>query len=513
MSFAKENSRQEQSLSIGNRIMHGINYCTSRVVEAMSFDIPLGLQIPITAMYLMSLGALLVLFFIQGYNEQKDSTYLSFLTSSEPSRNCELIPLSNTGTYVASHEGYWQGSNNYLFERGTFVLVTQDFKVTYSEYKEQLDYVYQFLVKRGELMKTRDLTYNFLNWMSLVHVNNSKGSLRFHLAGTPRKALGREFTRTNMGSAAGVCKLRPDTRMDSNTGYLQISYDREQYLNDEFCSNIFNPDEQVTLNNYALLHPPPSYFFEFDTRALVTATAVNFDIINVNQLSVLNTYDTKRIPSAITPYIDPRYEQMDPIYCINVTGIRKCTIAVSGTPLMGVLLHAGHRKNGVMQPCVCSELTRAELDNPYHECNLLHFKLITLIWPDNALYGILEYLSSLAVNPNRVYDLFNLSYFVSEDAEEFGFINTTENRKRAFSVCTTAAGGECSAIVTSVFNINYHFWTVGTNFYQVDHGACADSISTSYESWLVRSSNEIEIFINSDNSYTGATFLRILMFN
>ncbi len=90
-----------------------------RIQEAFLFKfyqaVPILDHIPTRAhiffglFYIGILFGVFIYLFVRGYNDAKDSYYLSPLEGDSPSENCQLIPATNTGQYYATTTGHWEG--------------------------------------------------------------------------------------------------------------------------------------------------------------------------------------------------------------------------------------------------------------------------------------------------------------------------------------------------------------------------------------------------------------------
>jgi hypothetical protein len=98
------------------------------------------------------------------------------------------VTISNTGTFLASREGLWQGAKNFSFANGSYVMTVTNYQATQSEFRAQMQDVYEDLVDVGRHAKTQNLGVNLLFWMSWSEVQLGFASQRFTMSGAPGPA-------------------------------------------------------------------------------------------------------------------------------------------------------------------------------------------------------------------------------------------------------------------------------------------------------------------------------------
>jgi hypothetical protein len=94
------------------------------------------------------------------------------------------VTISNTGSFLATKEGLWQGAENFTFADGAYLLSATNFQITTNQFKAEMDAVYGDLHRIGDYAKTQNLGVNLLFWMSWADVQTRFQSQRFTMSGT-----------------------------------------------------------------------------------------------------------------------------------------------------------------------------------------------------------------------------------------------------------------------------------------------------------------------------------------
>jgi hypothetical protein len=151
-----------------------------------------------------------------------------------------------------------------------------------------------------------------------------------------------------------------------------------------------------------------------------------------------------------------------------------------------------HIGNSTSHPAQCNcteELAQGVNTNYGSLCNQFNFLTGVIVWPnaptpdlpDPALELMLNYttaeISSLAYLPMFTAGAYGMS---SPERSEF---DSPSARADMYSFCTSAEYGGCSIITFSLYDTTIASHVVSTNFYSIDYGACADTFSTTQESW------------------------------
>jgi hypothetical protein len=118
-----------------------------------------------------------------GYQEAVHTKYLSPKDSADP-RFCDDVTISNSGTFLGTKYGQWEGSYGFTYANGSYVLSITNYQVTQEEFTATMDTVYEDMKAIGKYMEQNDLAVNLLLWMSWVEVATHNFAQRFHLSGS-----------------------------------------------------------------------------------------------------------------------------------------------------------------------------------------------------------------------------------------------------------------------------------------------------------------------------------------
>lgn len=94
------------------------------------------------------------------------------------------MTISNTGSFLATRTGLWQGAEGFTFANGSYVLSATNFQITQAHFRDQMEAVYRDLRGIGRYAVGQNLGVNLLFWMSWAEVQEDFQSQRFTMTGT-----------------------------------------------------------------------------------------------------------------------------------------------------------------------------------------------------------------------------------------------------------------------------------------------------------------------------------------
>jgi len=114
-----------------------------------------------------------------GYNKYIDVKSLTYApyTSEEAytqfvPEGCQQIPISVTGDYYASDNGYWSGSgSNFDYSSGIYQLSMSSFSSHDNLYKSLMESVKEAFYVKASVAKEFNLAYNIVVWMTYVLID------------------------------------------------------------------------------------------------------------------------------------------------------------------------------------------------------------------------------------------------------------------------------------------------------------------------------------------------------
>ena len=93
------------------------------------------------------------------------------------------MPIANSGTYLATKGGVWEGGNGFDYANASYELIIVNFESTPQETQQGFTAMYDILKIVGESAKKRDLAENLLFWMSWAIVYPTNKAQSFSMSG------------------------------------------------------------------------------------------------------------------------------------------------------------------------------------------------------------------------------------------------------------------------------------------------------------------------------------------
>jgi hypothetical protein len=450
---------------------------------------------PIGGVVLVSVIAIFIYVFLNGYLASVNTTFLSPSTGTEPSRDCVLIPTVITGTFLATIDGKWQGKTGFQYAKAAYELSVTSMSLSYKEYDLLMNAVFDSLQQVKQLAVNFDLAYNLVYWMSGVFIPYSNNLVqRFYFVGTPLEILNRNKITGTLSNVYGNCKATSKAKFDSSTGILSLSYLYSEYITIPECTNITQPEAlgyigSADVNDFSI---------SLDVRSLITCVAVNLGVLGVEYLVEIPSYDKEFTFEGqtyiATSFYDPKYKGMAPISCIALENRTNCVIVlenqVYGVPVFN---HVGTSASMPI-PCNCSTLNAEQLSDRYFACNLFAFLAGVLYYPTTTPYDIMRlwtYNGAIGyyglfvspVNIDSYYPMYYDSFFGLNSVNATQFQKPSV-RQAAYDFCNVpGTNNTCSFLTFTLFDNYPTSWAVSDNYYQVATGACNNSFVQTYAEW------------------------------
>jgi len=323
---------------------------------------PLRIALPVSAVYIAAFVGILISLTILTY-EQLSSPYLSL--SKDPSATCIEVPLSVTGTFEASWDGYWQTNKNFDQGKSLYAVSLVGSSVSTANFTAIFDKFESTLALYGAKAKKRNSAFALLYYASFTLVDKAS-NMRFYSTAEATDIFFNQLYSTTVSSRNGTCGSRKTTKK-----YIAGTYDRaekalvaevpfilnETYLGNsavgltsayaETCPTVFrqwqNLDVQYNKSKSGNPAADPATAankghatvkYVFDINAAILAMSINQGFNSVKNLIPLTA--KIRIRDAnnggkapikdydkLVAYMDPNSFSPDkiPIYCYNRTAM------------------------------------------------------------------------------------------------------------------------------------------------------------------------------------------------
>jgi hypothetical protein len=436
--------------------------------------------------------------FVYLFTTNIGTVFLSPTNGGDSTSNCISIPSSNTGTFFATHNGTWAGDDDFSYSEATYLLTLTSLEVTQNQYDHSMSMIYGSLNGIGTSGEKHDLAYNLMTWFSFTALpNEAIQANRLNLIGDPAYTFNRQNIYGAISSVAGDCNLDGQSAsIDVANGDLMLTIPADKYKNDSICSQMGD----LSLLGFDSYAKDDEFQLKIDIRSLVTAIAVNYNILQLKHLSEIKLYREETDDFTFSRYYDPIYPGMTPIYCFQTKKGDNSSVICSlnlqnGTVILPFFHHSGHDDNHPLS-CDCDTLTVDELADPNHDCNMFRFMVGFLYFP--SVTESLQLAFQLYFQQGESYQNIHSktfgpawlgSVFGMSSNEYAGFYNTPAEREKLYSFCSlqplaglTTAPSNCSMVIFSLSDSTAD-WTISEYYYQLTNGACRNTIGTSWNNW------------------------------
>lgn len=485
-----------------------LSYLPSDDIKAMSPEY----LYPIGCFAILALIGIFLAVFLSGLSASARTQYLSPSTGTSATKLCDTVPTINTGTYLATQSGVWEGADGFQYGEATYQLSVTSLSLTYDEYIEVMNNAYLSLQSLNIWAKTYDVAQNLIYWMSGVFIPfEDNPAQRFGFTGTPLAVFDRQKIVGAMANVMGGCNASSETTFDASTGKLTFVYDYTEYIASPSCMAVADP---VILGYYAPTDKN-KFTMRFDVRTLITAVAVNMGALSFDELVEIPAYtDTFLFGGIIynvSSYYDPKYKGMDPVTCIQLqgyglsNGYTQCTMIIERIMYaLPIFNHMGESYTNPV-PCNCSSVNKTLLLDPGYQYNIFSFISGVVFYPTPYNPNdILRLIMNIGLVPVVVAGQFTLFSRINQVAFDAMYIDSlwgldspnrtlfesAAYRQDAYSFCNLSAdslGGaaSCNVVTFTLFDSVPTSWTISDNYYQLQNGACIANFAPDKKTWYV----------------------------
>ncbi len=469
------------------------------------------------------LAMLLFIYFVyNNYSQAVSEAYISLTTDGG---DCNTVPISITGTYLADYNGNWAGTPEYEESLALYQLSFSNFEITSElQYNEMMSNFYTNLVNIGDKAKTYNLAENLIYWMTYVDYYDIQSPSLTNFTGVGYGQL--QTLQLTADPAIVFDLLHNIQRFSSKRGKCPVSsyttYDQANHIFESYYSNaskIFeNLNCSYAVNPLTFGYYPTTdgyiYNVGLHMQAIAVALGVNFGIIPFQTLRVISrkvaNFTYGRSSYTIGEYYDVRYPTMQTLFCItNATALppslspyqQLCFLATGTTFILPVFNQYGV---DITKPvyCDCSDpllkhneacsqfnlLTGMLFYHSKDEINLKDFSIKELIHQlrSNVTgvlteFGLFNLLKLVQLYPSyRAFNraAYNASFYTIADASHCD----EKCWKEAYSFCKLPNSNlTCSLSIvgseTTLLN------TVSNYKYQLQNGSCTASMVISENNW------------------------------
>lgn len=443
---------------------------------------------PIALVTLVCMIGLFFLILVAGYRTQIKQRYLSPSVDAD-SELCDTVLISNSGDFLLSLDGYWEGTNEFNYTDAQYVISTKNMQVSTAVYGGYIDYFQEQVNYIAQNISPQlDLGYNLLFWMSYVIRQPGSESNRFYMNGDPLTVFDRQYTAGSLTSQYGDCANAATGSFDRANGLLSVRFDVSKYQADN-CSFLSDP----ALLGYLPRVSPSSFDVKVDVRSLVTAVSVNINIISLTDLQYIRGTDTSFTTSTgitvpLAQYVDVRYPGMQAIYCSSHPAFQHCIISVAQVLALPIFLHRGA---SLQEPIYCDctlPSIQAKLNDSDFDCHLFQFMTGLLFYPTSDPGPLVELgvrYSAKELQVKSMAPIFAGSSFASTNATS---LSDSTYRQSIYDFCASSnysANMTCRFVTFSSFDVGLQSSQrpVSAQLHQIPAGACSDSFSMSEDSW------------------------------
>jgi len=244
---------------------------------------------------LANIGAA-VIFSLLVWETYESTLNTVFLSPNSTSGICypALRPLSMT--VLADTFGSWQSAALFDSSRAVYSFTFQEYTVNNAGWKNTTGNLQGSMAIIGALMTNLTLPINILYWTSWTgffdaHGSNGNTTQEFNLYGDVAIIFNRQYVHGLISNVDSDCNATSTSNFDPATYILSTEYSYKEFVSNPSCSKIINP-VQV---GYDGLYDGDSFVLEMDMRSLVTAMAVNQNVITLREL--------RGVPGSFGPYI------------------------------------------------------------------------------------------------------------------------------------------------------------------------------------------------------------------
>eukprot|EP01033_Poteriospumella_lacustris_P004000 gene4000-2851_t len=478
----------------GSVIKDGLDFSYDVATETVNSqamrDLPRKLFIPLSILLMACMLAVFLLILIRGYYSQMKLHYLAPSIDAD-SELCDDVVISHTGVYLLSSDGYWEGDDSFSYSNAKYVSRFKNARMSVAEYEAYIDTRQSLMIDSLSSMSTQnDLALNLLYWMSYVLVDSGSQTDRFYMNADPSIIFDRELTAGGLTNQYYDCRDEASTSYDRANSLLKVTFDIESF-NAGACKNITH----ALHLGYAENVSPTDFKISVDVRSLITAVAVNRNVMSVSDLQMIED------SSQVTPvnnetyvfarYVDPRYPGMRSIYCSSNTTFSFCFLVFGNTLAIPLFSHRG---SSAREPIMCDCAGEAGLyaNDSSYDCNKFTFLSGALFYyvdlDENVvppLFTLLNRYDMATIHEYALGPMFaGSAHTASRWFVDPAYFTNQTRRDNWYEFCDVEGYGSCSFLVFTSYDTNFAVnQQVSPSGNEVTRGACYDSFSTTDEAW------------------------------
>lgn len=213
--------------------------------------------------------ACFIFFIYTGYNTTRNTEFIS-LTDTDG--ECSAVTRQNTGQYLATDTGYWEGSEFFSTVIAIYKVDFFGLNIDTANYEHMIRGFRSSIEELGAKSLMQDASRNVLNWVTFEY---SKPQYLFQMTGNSIDVFNRYYVVGGLATLEGNCEVEHSSSLDGANNLLKVQFHISDFHDDELCMKAVTP----TLIGYN-----PNYDYEFfniniDLNSLLIAIAVRFTII------------------------------------------------------------------------------------------------------------------------------------------------------------------------------------------------------------------------------------------
>ena len=208
-------------------------------------------------------------------------------------------------------------------------------------------------------------------WITFEH---SSPQYLFQMTGNTIDVFNRYYTIGGLATVEGVCDISHTSTLDGANHLLRMEFKYSEYAADFFCMKAGHPVRLGYNPNYDY----DTFRIDIDLNSLVIAVAVSRPdrlctpsppstdlcsvqvgqhVLRISSLSEVpgteSVIETISGPVTMHKYFDDRWENMNLIYCFEVSGEEACVVKLNDVYALPVLNHYGSVGTGESLPDKC----------------------------------------------------------------------------------------------------------------------------------------------------------------
>ena len=315
---------------------------------------------------------------------------LRFIALDADAGICKEIPLALSGKYFLDDFGSWSGSGAYEAGKARYMVRLNGFQHNDDEYASFMMDALNVIKGIAANASSYNLAVNLAYWAFWGYKYIDGTQVHYiRLSGDPKSMLDRFYMLGGFGDAEGDCSEASTVLWDVNSGMMGLQMSYSAVNKSALCMTAMDPE---SLGYNAEINGD-DFIFRFDTRALMLAFSINFDITPVDLLN--NVFDSKfdgkviGCNTTMTPECkddqykffmgsDPDQPGMQPVYCLapsqrqsdkSYSFTNLCAIRIADQYVFPYLQHFGISGTGNNNPFTPKKCDCAAADGKDDYCD------------------------------------------------------------------------------------------------------------------------------------------------